>query len=122
MEPFPENDCQESDVLLSGRFAGSTLNLIDLAGSERVSKTGATGQRLKEGNAINKSLLTLGTVIYKLSEGGKGHIPFRDSKLTRLLSSSLGGNAKTAVVVTISPASRKPVRPYTIALRQPIFL
>ena len=89
-----------------GSVRVSTLNLIDLAGSERVSKTGAQGIRLKEGSMINKSLLTLGTVIYKLSEGGRGHIPFRDSKLTRLLSSSLGGNAKTAVVCTVSLASR----------------
>ena len=89
-----------------GSVRVSTLNLIDLAGSERVSKTGAEGIRLKEGSMINMSLLTLGTVIYKLSEGGRGHIPFRDSKLTRLLSSSLGGNAKTAVVCTVSLASR----------------
>ncbi|GBG31510.1 Kinesin-related protein 4 [Hondaea fermentalgiana] len=82
------------------------LNLVDLAGSERVSKTEATGARLKEGAAINKSLLVLGTVINKLADGHKGHIPFRDSKLTRLLSNSLGGNAKTAVVCTLSPAER----------------
>lgn len=84
----------------------SQLNLVDLAGSERVSKTEATGARLKEGAAINKSLLVLGTVINKLAEGHKGHIPFRDSKLTRLLSNSLGGNAKTAVICTLSPAQR----------------
>jgi centromeric protein E len=83
----------------------SSLYLIDLAGSERVKKTGATGARLKEGTMINKSLLVLGTVISQLSKGSKP-IPFRDSKLTRLLQSSLGGNARTAVVVAISPAER----------------
>jgi centromeric protein E len=77
----------------------AALNLVDLAGSERQKKTGAVGQRLKEGTAINQSLLTLGTVISKLSEGRKGdHIPYRDSKLTRLLQMSLGGNAKTGMV------------------------
>ena len=84
----------------------SRLNLVDLAGSERVSKTGATGQRLKEGSMINKSLLTLSTVISHLSSGKGGHIPYRDSKLTRLLSSSIGGNACTAEVCAVSPAKR----------------
>jgi centromeric protein E len=86
--------------------ANSRLNLVDLAGSERVSKTGASGSQLKEGAHINKSLLTLSTVISKLSEGKGGHIPYRDSKLTRLLSTSLGGNARTAIMAAISPASR----------------
>lgn len=81
----------------------ATLNLVDLAGSERISKTGAEGQRKKEGAAINKSLLSLGTVISKLSEGAS-HIPYRDSKLTRILQPSLGGNAKTAIVCAITPA------------------
>ena len=82
----------------------SCLNLVDLAGSERISKSGATGVTRREGGMINTSLLTLGTVINKLITGER-HIPYRDSKLTRLLSTSLGGNAKTAVVVTVSPAS-----------------
>ena len=82
----------------------SALNLVDLAGSERLSRTDASGSRMKEGANINLSLLTLGAVISKLSQGSPGHIPYRNSKLTRLLSSSLGGNAKTAVLVTISPA------------------
>eukprot|EP00889_Picochlorum_renovo_P006018 jgi/Picre1/33048/NNA_008374.t1 len=81
----------------------ATLNLVDLAGSERISKTGAEGQRKKEGAAINKSLLSLGTVISKLSEGAS-HIPYRDSKLTRILQPSLGGNAKTAIICAITPA------------------
>jgi predicted nucleic acid-binding Zn-ribbon protein len=84
----------------------STLNLVDLAGSERANKSGTSGQAFKEGAFINKSLLTLGTVISNLSEGKLGaHIPYRDSKLTRLLSSALGGNAKTTMITCISPAS-----------------
>jgi hypothetical protein len=83
----------------------SSLNLVDLAGSERSNKSGTTGQALKEGSFINKSLLTLGTVISSLSEGKNEHIPYRNSKLTRLLSSALGGNAKTIMITCISPAS-----------------
>ena len=93
----------------SGSQAGvalAVLNLVDLAGSERQQKTGATGSRLKEGNMINKSLLALGTVISTLaansaaSAKGKAikHIPYRDSKLTRLLQGSLGGNARTCML------------------------
>lgn len=81
------------------------VNLVDLAGSERVSKTNATGQTLKEGANINKSLLTLGNVINALSEGRKNKvIPYRESKLTRLLQESLGGNAATIMIASISPA------------------
>ena len=84
----------------------STLNLVDLAGSERANKSGTSGQSLKEGSYINKSLLTLGTVISALSEGNTSkHIPYRDSKLTRLLASALGGNAKTTMITCVSPAS-----------------
>lgn len=79
------------------------LNLVDLAGSERAKKTGAKDQTLKEGIKINLSLAALGNVISALSEGGR-HIPYRDSKLTRLLQDSLGGNAKTMMVAAISPA------------------
>lgn len=86
------------------RLTKATLNLVDLAGSERASKTGATGATLKEGTNINQSLMTLGVVINKLSEGGKTHIPYRDSKLTRLLQESLGGNSATIMVAAISPA------------------
>lgn len=83
----------------------ASLNLVDLAGSERVSQTSADGTRLKEGSHINRSLLTLTTVIRKLSGGKRGgHIPYRDSKLTRILQSSLGGNARTAIICTMSPA------------------
>ncbi|KAG5222551.1 kinesin protein [Salix suchowensis] len=82
----------------------STVNFVDLAGSERASQSLSAGMRLKEGCHINRSLLTLGTVIRKLSKGRNGHIPFRDSKLTRILQSSLGGNARTAIICTMSPA------------------
>ncbi|RDX93395.1 Kinesin-like protein KIN-7G, partial [Mucuna pruriens] len=82
----------------------SSVNFVDLAGSERASQTNSAGTRLKEGCHINRSLLTLGTVIRKLSKGRNGHIPFRDSKLTRILQSSLGGNARTAIICTMSPA------------------
>ncbi|KAG5186169.1 kinesin family member 17 [Tribonema minus] len=81
------------------------LNLVDLAGSERQSKTGASGDRLKEGCKINLSLSALGNVISALVDQAKGkHIPYRDSKLTRLLQDSLGGNTKTLMVAAVSPA------------------
>ncbi|XP_059634670.1 kinesin-like protein NACK2 [Cornus florida] len=94
----PENSgCVKSFV--------ASLNLVDLAGSERASQTNADGTRLKEGSHINRSLLTLTTVIRKLSGGRRnGHIPYRDSKLTRILQHSLGGNARTAIICTMSPA------------------
>lgn len=80
------------------------LNLVDLAGSERQSKTGAAGDRLKEATKINLSLSALGNVISALVDGKAKHIPFRDSKLTRLLQDSLGGNTKTLMIACISPA------------------
>ncbi|KAF0695866.1 Aste57867_13386 [Aphanomyces stellatus] len=86
------------------RFRAGKLNLVDLAGSERQSKTGATGARLKEGCKINLSLSALGNVISALVDGKGKHIPYRDSKLTRLLQDSLGGNTKTVMVAAISPA------------------
>ncbi|KAE9606652.1 putative plus-end-directed kinesin ATPase [Lupinus albus] len=89
--------CDKSSSLVA------SVNFVDLAGSERVSQTNSAGTRLKEGSHINRSLLTLGTVIRKL-RGRNGHIPFRDSKLTRILQSSLGGNARTAIICTMSPA------------------
>ncbi|GIL95335.1 hypothetical protein Vretimale_1382 [Volvox reticuliferus] len=97
-------DAESDDA---GAVLVSALSLVDLAGSERVAKTGAEGIRMKEGTAINKSLLTLGNVINKLSEGALatgGHIPYRDSKLTRILQPSLGGNAKTAIICAMTPA------------------
>ncbi|KAK8966075.1 Kinesin-like protein NACK1 [Platanthera guangdongensis] len=83
----------------------SALNLVDLAGSERAGKTGAEGMRLKEGSHINKSLMALGTVIKKLSDGAEslgGHVPYRDSKLTRILQPALGGNANTTMICNIT--------------------
>ncbi|XP_009772334.1 kinesin-like protein KIN-7E [Nicotiana sylvestris] len=82
----------------------ATVNFVDLAGSERASQSLSAGARLKEGCHINRSLLTLGTVIRKLSKSRNGHIPFRDSKLTRILQPSLGGNGRTAIICTMSPA------------------
>lgn len=93
-----------------GNGGSSTLtacvNFVDLAGSERASQALSVGSRLKEGCHINRSLLSLGTVIRKLSKGRSGHqhIPYRDSKLTRILQPSLGGNARTAIICTICPA------------------
>ncbi|CAH2017024.1 unnamed protein product [Acanthoscelides obtectus] len=86
----------------------SYLNLMDLAGSERVSLTKAAGERLKEGANINKSLSVLGNVIRQLSEG-KEFISYRDSKLTRLLSQALGGNAKSLIIGNIRPMIHREV-------------
>lgn len=88
----------------------SNINLIDLAGSERAGSTGATGDRLKEGANINKSLTMLGNVIRALAAKADGKaantvIPYRDSKLTYILKPFLGGNAKTSMVAALSPAS-----------------
>ncbi|CAL1294918.1 unnamed protein product [Larinioides sclopetarius] len=80
------------------------LHLVDLAGSERQSKTGSSGQRLIEATKINLSLSTLGNVISALVDGKSTHIPYRNSKLTRLLQDSLGGNAKTLMCANIGPA------------------
>ncbi|XP_025837390.1 kinesin-like protein KIF13A isoform X2 [Agrilus planipennis] len=88
----------------------SRMSLVDLAGSERAVKTGAVGERLKEGSNINKSLTTLGLVISKLADQSSGKnkdkfVPYRDSVLTWLLKDNLGGNSKTVMVATISPAA-----------------
>ncbi|PQM39520.1 hypothetical protein Pyn_35013 [Prunus yedoensis var. nudiflora] len=82
----------------------ASVNFVDLAGSERAAQALSAGTRLKEGSHINRSLLTLGTVIRKLSKGRHGHINYRDSKLTRILQPCLGGNARTAIICTLSPA------------------
>ncbi|XP_072173412.1 kinesin-like protein KIF28 [Diadema setosum] len=85
----------------------SIANLVDLAGSERAESTGATGDRLKEGAAINKSLSSLGNCIAALADKAKGmnvKVPFRDSALTKLLKNALGGNSKTVMVAALSPA------------------
>ena len=81
------------------------LNLVDLAGSERVNVTGATGKRLEESKSINQSLSALGNVIGALTQPkNRTHIPYRDSKLTRILEDSLGGNCKTTMIAMISPS------------------
>jgi len=81
------------------------LFLVDLAGSERIGKTGAEGTRLEEAKHINKSLTTLGIVINSLTGEKKGHIPYRSSVLTFILQDSLGGNAKTTLVIACSPSN-----------------
>ncbi|KAL4622505.1 kinesin-like protein KIF17 isoform X1 [Arapaima gigas] len=92
-------DASGEDHLRAGK-----LNLVDLAGSERQSKTGATGERLREATKINLSLSALGNVISALVDGRSRHVPYRDSKLTRLLQDSLGGNTRTLMVACLSPA------------------
>jgi hypothetical protein len=98
-------------IVQKDRITGETitgmLNLVDLAGSERLHKSESTGQRMKEALAINTSLTALGKVIMALDPGSKGsHIPYRDSKLTRLLQNSLGGNSYTALLATLHPQEK----------------
>ncbi|KAK5889766.1 hypothetical protein CesoFtcFv8_013353 [Champsocephalus esox] len=90
----------ETELKLSGK-----LYLVDLAGSEKVSKTGAEGAVLDEAKNINKSLSALGNVIAALSEGTKTHVPYRDSKMTRILQDSLGGNCRTTIIICCSPSA-----------------
>ncbi|KAG2468487.1 KIF5A protein, partial [Polypterus senegalus] len=89
----------ETEQKLSGK-----LYLVDLAGSEKVSKTGAEGAVLDEAKNINKSLSALGNVISALAEGTKTHVPYRDSKMTRILQDSLGGNCRTTMFICCSPS------------------
>ena len=93
-------------IHLDMSMTSSTLYLVDLAGSERVKKTKATASRLDEAKKINFSLLALGNCIEALTEERIRHIPFRDSKLTRLLQDSFGGNSKTHLLITIGPSNR----------------
>lgn len=93
------------ESMIRQSFKVGKLNLVDLAGSERVRLSGATGQRLEESKKINQSLSALGNVIAALTDArGRQHIPYRDSKLTRILEDSLGGNCKTTMMAMISPA------------------
>lgn len=91
----------QQEELISAKF-----HFVDLAGSERIKRTGATGMLLKEGISINKGLLCLGNVISALTEESRKnhHIPYRDSKLTRILQDSLGGNSRTTMIACVSPA------------------
>uniref|UniRef100_A0A8C6L2P3 Centromere-associated protein E n=1 Tax=Nothobranchius furzeri TaxID=105023 RepID=A0A8C6L2P3_NOTFU len=105
LESRERSDPASSDTA-DGAIIVSHLNLVDLAGSERASQTGAEGARFKEGCNINRSLFMLGQVMKKLTdESQKGFINYRDSKLTRILQNSLGGNAKTVIICTITPAT-----------------
>ncbi|KAI8866857.1 kinesin-domain-containing protein [Ramicandelaber brevisporus] len=89
--------------LADGKTKMGRLFLVDLAGSEKVGKTGASGQTLEEAKKINKSLTSLGMVINALADGKSSHIPYRDSKLTRILQESLGGNSRTTLIINCSP-------------------
>ncbi|CAO3594903.1 unnamed protein product [Absidia cylindrospora] len=89
----------------TGAAKSGKLYLVDLAGSEKVGKTGATGQTLEEAKKINKSLTSLGQVINALTDGKSSHVPYRDSKLTRILQESLGGNSRTTLIINCSPSS-----------------
>ncbi|KAJ3344743.1 hypothetical protein HDU91_000128, partial [Kappamyces sp. JEL0680] len=90
---------------LTGSTKTGKLSLVDLAGSEKAGKTGATGQTLEEAKKINKSLSALGMVINSLTDGRSMHVPYRDSKLTRILQESLGGNSRTTLIINCSPSS-----------------
>lgn len=97
--PKHQRDHLQQQIIRVGK-----LNLVDLAGSERQSKAGTTGERFKEATKINLSLSALGNVITALVDGRAQHVPYRDSKLTRLLQSSLGGNTKTVMCANCGPA------------------
>ncbi|CAH8522665.1 unnamed protein product [Schistosoma turkestanicum] len=100
LEMIDRND----NLLDYNHIRAGKLNLVDLAGSERQTKTGTTGDRFKEATKINLSLSALGNVISALVDSKVKHIPYRDSKLTRLLQDSLGGNTKTLMIACLSPA------------------
>ena len=95
---------EQKDTITGSQKKG-TLYLVDLAGSEKVGKTGASGQTLEEAKKINKSLSALGMVINSLTDGKSTHIPYRDSKLTRILQESLGGNSRTTLIINCSLSS-----------------
>lgn len=96
METLPDGEA---------KIKAGMLNLVDLAGSERLKKTLATDVRAKQGIYINLALSNLGKVISALVDPSAGHIPYRDSKLTRLLQDSLGGNTKTIMIANIGPSA-----------------
>ncbi|KAK9866728.1 hypothetical protein WJX84_012203 [Apatococcus fuscideae] len=100
-----ESGSDDEEAMGAGEteYLCAKMHLVDLAGSERVKRTKAEGTRLKEGIDINKGLLALGNVINALAEG-KAHVPYRDSRLTRMLQDSLGGNSRTVMIACVSPA------------------
>ncbi|KAI3646725.1 hypothetical protein MP228_009653 [Amoeboaphelidium protococcarum] len=104
IELSPVESIQSAKLRNANKVVVGKLNCVDLAGSERQSKSGSSGDRLKEAMKINQSLSALGNVISALSSR-KPHVPYRDSKLTKLLMDSLGGSAKTVMIATISPAA-----------------
>lgn len=95
-----ESTASNEEILKTGK-----INFVDLAGSENIARSGCKDIRALELANINRSLLTLGRVIHALADKTKKHVPYRDSKLTRILQDSLGGHTKTCIVATISPAS-----------------
>ncbi|XP_054278037.1 kinesin-like protein KIF21A [Macrosteles quadrilineatus] len=105
-----ESETDENDTGASQEFVtlSAKFHFVDLAGSERLKRTGATGERAKEGISINCGLLALGNVISALGDKSKRalHVPYRDSKLTRLLQDSLGGNSRTVMIACVSPSDR----------------
>ncbi|XP_021283778.1 kinesin-like protein KIN-4A [Herrania umbratica] len=107
INPVVSGDGSHNDIM-SEEYLCAKLHLVDLAGSERAKRTGSDGMRFKEGVHINKGLLALGNVISALGDEKKRkegvHVPYRDSKLTRLLQDSLGGNSRTVMIACISPA------------------
>jgi len=100
IETSEENEKFDDTVFKAGK-----LHLVDLAGSEKQKQTNADKERLEEAKKINMSLSSLGNVIKALVDGKSKHIPYRDSKLTRLLQDSLGGNTKTLMIAAVSPSS-----------------
>lgn len=106
VEDSEENKGGKDEKATVTEEISSKFHFVDLAGSERIKKTGAQGQQLKEGISINKGLLCLGQVIKALTEEkkDKNFIPYRDSKLTRILQDSLGGNSRTTMIACVSPA------------------
>lgn len=97
---------KDDDLTTREEFMVAKFHFVDLAGSERIKKTGATGTTMKEGISINKGLLCLGNVISALTDENNRvfHVPYRDSKLTRILQDSLGGNSRTTMIACVSPA------------------
>ena len=110
METESETNLHNEIELKNQEFEtlSAKFNFVDLAGSERLKRTGATGDRAKEGISINSGLLALGNVISALGDKNKRalHVPYRDSRLTRLLQDSLGGNSRTLMIACISPSDR----------------